>query len=103
LLWRTAGQDLRLRIVVIAPLAYCRRPTPGRPQGKILYRQPAFLLCTNPALPVQQIVQQYFWRWNIEVNFREEKPLLDAGQAQVRHRHSCQDTQRLLHPLRAEV
>ena len=31
-----------------------------------------------------QVVQEYLWRWDIEVNFREEKTLVGVGQAQVR-------------------
>lgn len=68
-----------VQMVVIAPLGYRLR------QGsKLLYRQPAYLICTDPTLPVQQVVQEYLWRWDIEVNFREEKTLLGVGQAQVR-------------------
>ena len=52
--------------------------------GKLLYRQPAYLLCTDSTLAVAQVVQEYLWRWDIEVNFREEKTLLGVGQAQVR-------------------
>ena len=55
-----------------------------------LYREPAYLICTNPHLPAQQIVQRYFWRWDIEVNFREEKTLLGVGQAQVRNQSAVQ-------------
>jgi hypothetical protein len=68
-----------VQVVVIAPLGYRLRQG-----GKLLYRQPAYLLCTDPTLPVQQVVQEYLWRWDIEVNFREEKTLLGVGQAQVR-------------------
>src|SRR6185437_14601257 len=60
-LWRPAGARV-LRLVVIAPLAY--RPRKG---SRIRYRDPAFLLCTDPSLPPEQIVQQYFRRWDIEV------------------------------------
>lgn len=84
-LWRTAGADRQLRVIVIAPIAY-RKTT----AGKTLYRSPAFLICTDPALPVEQVVQHYFWRWDIEVNFREEKTVLGVGQAQVRHAASTQ-------------
>jgi len=83
-LWTPAGADRRLRLVIIAPLAY--RPRKG---ARLLYRDPAFLICTDPELPVEQIVQYYFWRWDIEVNFREEKSLLGVGQAQVRNPQSC--------------
>jgi hypothetical protein len=37
------------------------------------------------------LVQGYVQRWDIEVNFREEKTLLGVGQAQVRHPNSVQD------------
>lgn len=68
-----------VQVVVIAPLGYRLRQG-----GKLLYRQPAYLICTDPTLPVAAVVQEYLWRWDIEVNFREEKTLLGVGQAQVR-------------------
>lgn len=80
--WRAAGeQDLRL--VIIAPIPYLRRPN-----GKRLYRQPGYLICTDPDLPLEQLVQEYIWRWDIEVNHRDEKTLLGVGQAQVRNARS---------------
>ncbi len=33
---------------------------------------------------LEEIIQFYLWRWDIEVNFRDEKTLLGVGQAQVR-------------------
>lgn len=85
LLWRTAGASLPLKLVVIAPLHYRLRAN-----SRLLYRQPAYLLCTDPTLDSQQIVQNYLWRWDIEVNFHEEKSLLGIGQAQVRTPASTQ-------------
>ena len=85
LLWRTAGAGLLLKLVVINPIHY--RPRKG---SKLLYRQPAFLICTDPHLDTQQIVQQYLWRWEVEVNFHEEKSLLGVGDAQVRAPASAQ-------------
>ena len=85
LLWRPAGAGTPLKLVVIAPLHYRLRAG-----SKLLYRQPAFLICTDPTLDTQQIVQQYVWRWDIEVNFREEKSLLGVGEAQVRTPESNQ-------------
>jgi hypothetical protein len=68
-----------VQVLVIKPLGYRLR------QGsRLLYRQPAYLICTDPKLPVQPALQEYLWRWDIEVNFREEKTLLGVGQAQVR-------------------
>jgi hypothetical protein len=85
LLWTPAGANRRLRLIIIAPLAYRLRLG-----SRLLYRNPAFLICTDPQLSAQQIVQFYFRRWDIEVNFREEKTLLGVGQAQVRTLPSCQ-------------
>jgi hypothetical protein len=83
--WRVAGGGRNLRLVVIAPLAY--RPRRG---SRLLYRQPAYLIVTDPKLELAQILQQYVWRWEIEVNFREQKTLLGVGQAQVRQPESVE-------------
>lgn len=79
-LWRKAGADLPVRVVVIAPLSYRLRK--GAP---LFYRKPASLVCTDPSLSVAQLLQYYLWRWGIEVNVREQKTLVGTGQAQVRH------------------
>lgn len=91
LLWRTAGATSPLQLVIIAPLAY--RP---RKNGRLLYRQPAYLICTDPTLPLQQILQAYVWRWDIEVNYRDEKHLLGVGEAQVRKPTSVETLPALL-------
>jgi len=78
-LWRKAGADLSLRVVVIAPLGYRLRNG-----SRMLYRQPAYLICTDPDLPLEKLLQYYLWRWGIEVNFREEKAIIGTGEAQVR-------------------
>jgi hypothetical protein len=77
--WRKAGPTKLLRLIVIRPLRY--RLTL---RSAILYRQPAYLICTDPELPIQTVIQDYFWRWDIEVNHRDEKQLIGVGQAQVR-------------------
>jgi len=78
-LWKKAGADRPLRLVVVAPVGYRLRKG-----SKLLYRQPAYLICTDPALPLDQLVQDYLWRWDIEVNHRDEKQIIGVGQAQVR-------------------
>ncbi|MFZ2281898.1 MAG: transposase [Prosthecobacter sp.] len=83
--WRPAGAGKVLRMIVIAPLGY--RLSQG---GKMLYRQPAYLICTNPGLPLEEVLQAYLWRWGIEVNFRDEKSVMGVGQAQVRNEKSVQ-------------
>lgn len=82
-LWRSAGQNLNMQLVVIKPLGY--RLTK---KSKILYREPAYLICTDNMLDIENLLQAYLWRWEIEVNFREEKSILGCGQAQVRSPNS---------------
>lgn len=74
-----AGAQLHVRIIVIRPLRYRLSNN-----SKLLYRSPAYLICTDPDLPIEQAVQSYFRRWDIEVNHRDEKQLIGTGQAQVR-------------------
>ena len=80
MMWRTTGVEQLLQLVVIAPLAYRLRKG-----SKLLYRNPAFLICTDSELEPRQIIEAYFQRWDIEVNFRDEKTLLGVGHAQVRN------------------
>jgi len=75
-----------VQVVVIKPLGY--RLTKA---GKLCYRQPAFLVCTDPHLAIEQLLQFFIWRWDIEVNFRDEKTILHVGQAQVRTEASNQN------------
>ena len=77
--WRKAGGHMDLTLIAIAPLRY--RLTKNT---RLLYRQPAYLICTTPEMPMEEIIQFYLWRWGIEVNFRDEKTILGVGQAQVR-------------------
>jgi len=86
-LWRTAGVNRILQLIVIAPLAYRLRKS-----SKLLYRHPGLLVCTDPKLDARQIIEAYFQRWDIEVNFRDEKTLLGVGQAQVRNTVSVESS-----------
>jgi hypothetical protein len=85
ILWPTAGLSHTLQLVVIAPLSYRLRKG-----SKLLYRQPAFLISTDPELDLHSVVQGFVQRWDIEVNFHEEKTLLGVGQAQVRNADSVE-------------
>jgi hypothetical protein len=80
--WRPQGRQ-DLQGVVLAPLGYRLRQG-----GKVLYREPAYLLCTDAQAEVAAVLQAYLGRWGVEVNFRDEKTLLGVGQAQVRHPES---------------
>lgn len=77
--WRNAGVDLPVQVVVIKAPGYRLR------KGKISYRSPAFLICTDPTLPLTTLVQTYIYRWEIECNHRDEKSLLGVAQGQVRN------------------
>jgi hypothetical protein len=78
--WDKAGVSKALLIVVIKPLGYRLRNG-----SKLLYREPAFLVCTDPHLELRTLVQTYVYRWEIECNHRDEKSLLGVGQGQVRN------------------
>jgi hypothetical protein len=75
-----------LRLIVTEPVAYRRTQ-----KSKLARREPAYLLCTDPSLPLQELVQMFLWRWDIEVNFRDEKTVLGVGQAQVQCESSNQN------------
>jgi hypothetical protein len=78
--WRKAGPDMPLLLVVIEPLGYRLRKG-----SRLLYRQPAFLICTDPQLDLQTLLQAYIDRWEIECNHRDEKSLIGAAQGHVRN------------------
>ncbi len=76
--WMGAGET-NIKLVVIRPLSY--RLTK---RSRLLYRDPAYLICSDTELSIQKIIQNYVWRWEIELNFRDEKTLLGVGEAQTR-------------------
>ncbi len=82
--WRSAG-EMDLRLVVVRPVGYRLRTGARR-----LYTQPAYLICSDPELPLEDLLQEYIWRWDIEVNHRDEKTILGVGQAQVRNKNSVE-------------
>jgi hypothetical protein len=85
--WKHAGGERQLKLLIVRPIAYRRR------QGAHLdYRNPAYLICTDPSLSAEQILQSYLWRWEIELNFRDEKTLLGFGQPQVRSGRAVRTT-----------
>jgi hypothetical protein len=77
--WKHAGGDRALRLIIVRPLAYRLRKG-----ARTYYRAPAYLITSNLTMTLDQILQSYIWRWEIEVNFRDEKTLLGLGEAQVR-------------------
>lgn len=77
-LWQRGAGLKPLRVIVIAA-----QPYKTSPNAKTNYREPAYLLTTDGDSPIELLVQAYLDRWQIEVNHREEKSILGAGQSQV--------------------
>lgn len=76
--WK-GSRDRDVRLVVVRPIAY--RPRNG---SRLLYRNPAYLICSDTQMPLNQLLQAYLWRWEIELNFRDEKTVMGVGEANVR-------------------
>jgi hypothetical protein len=80
--WKGAGSK-NLRLIIVRPLAY--RLTK---KSRLLYRDPAYIVCTDPQLSPEQALQNFVWRWEIELNFRDEKTLIGVGEAQARQKEA---------------
>jgi len=83
--WTPSGSRT-VQVLALRPLAY--RPYKG---SRVCYREPAYLVCTDQNMSAERILQAYLWRWEIELNFRDEKTLLGVGEAQVRKEKSTQN------------
>jgi hypothetical protein len=83
--WTPSG-NRTVQVLALRPLAY--RPYKG---SRLCYREPAYLVCTDPDMSAERLLQTYLWRWEIELNFRDEKTLLGVGEAQVRKEKSTQN------------
>jgi hypothetical protein len=82
--WRKAG-NRDLKLVIVRPVSYRKTA-----KSKLLYREPAYLICSDPEMDLTTLLQAYLWRWEIEVNFKDQKTILGCGQAQVRNKDACQ-------------
>lgn len=89
--WQSGGKKRELRLLVVAPVGY--RLTK---KGRKYYRQPAYLLTTDLTTSASQLIQDYFDRWGIEVNHRDEKEILGVGEAQVWNEQSVSKVPALL-------
>lgn len=76
--WPRTSRDRPAKLVLLKPLGY--RLHKG---GKLLYKQPGYLFITGAHADLAHAIQAYLLRWEIEVNFRDEKTILGAGKAQV--------------------
>jgi hypothetical protein len=80
LCWPKVAQTRPLRLILIQAAGYRLRKG-----SRLLYREPAFLITTDLTTPAEELIAAYLARWEVEVNFRDEKTLLGVGQAQVRN------------------
>lgn len=76
--WKYGTKTMPMRLIVVAPIGYRKKHG-----GKKYYRDPGYLLTNDMELDIKTIIQKYFDRWQIEVNFKEEKSLMGLGDAQV--------------------
>jgi DDE superfamily endonuclease len=83
LLWQNGSRRRKLRLLVLAPQGYRLHQ-----HGRLLFRQPAFILTTDLKTPAAKLIAAYLDRWQIEINHREEKTNMGVGHAQVRNVHS---------------
>ena len=74
-----ASSGIPSRVALFLRTPVCRLVRRLRQGGGLLYRQPAYLICTHPDQPVQELLQSYLWRWDIEVNHRDEKQIIGRG------------------------
>ncbi len=73
-----------LSVVVIRPKGF--RPRKGARKS---YTQPAYLICTDPTLPIEDILQEYVWRWDIVCYISPlSKHTARAGKQQPSHRQN---------------
>lgn len=64
-----------LRLVMVAPVYYRK----GKVEG---HREPLFLLTTDLEATVAELLKYYVWRWEIELNFKDEKSLFGIREPQ---------------------
>lgn len=89
--WQRGAKKRPLRLIVLAPTGY--RTTKN---GRTYYRKPAYLLTNDLTTPTAILIQDYFDRWGIEVNHRDEKEILGVGEAQVWNENSVTKVPALL-------
>jgi hypothetical protein len=89
--WQGGARKKPVRLLVVAPVGYRTSKN-----GRKYYRQPAYLLTTDLTTDAAMLLQDYFDRWGIEVNHRDEKEILGVGQAQVWNEHSVSKVPALL-------
>lgn len=77
-LWRRGGGKKTLRLIVLRERNYRKNK-----KAKRYRRKRAYLMSTDLTTSAKILIQQYFDRFEIEFNHRDEKDILGVGQAQV--------------------
>jgi hypothetical protein len=77
---------INLKVVIVRPVGY--RLTQ---KSKLLYREPAYLISTDDRLEGKEILRNFLARWQIEINFRDEKNILGIDEPQVRNINSVEN------------
>lgn len=65
-----------LRLIIVAPVYYVRGAVKG-------HSAPLFLVTTDLTTPVGELLEHYIWRWEIELNFKDEKSVFGINEPQV--------------------
>jgi hypothetical protein len=81
--WQRGAGRRELRLIVMAPTGYRLHK-----EGRLLYRQPAYLLTTDLQREATELLQGYVDRWQIEVAHRELKDDFGIEETQVRNEKS---------------
>jgi hypothetical protein len=89
--WQRGAKKKELRLLVVAPVGYRTSKN-----GRKFNRKPAYLLTTDLTTSAAVMLQDYFDRWGIEVNHRDEKEILGLGEAQVWNKNSVTKVPALL-------
>lgn len=89
--WQRTTRDRPGSLVLLKPVGYRLRKG-----DRLLYRQPGYLFVAGDQARLADVIEAYLLRWEIEVNFRDEKSILGAGKAQVWNERSVQRAPALL-------
>jgi hypothetical protein len=81
--WRKGARRRPLRLIVLSPQPYRRSP-----RGRMMYRDPGYIMTTDLHTAAPVLIQAYLDRWQIEVAHRDQKSVMGVGQAQVWNDHS---------------
>jgi hypothetical protein len=80
--WQSVLKKERLTLFVLKRTPYYAR------KGHLNFREPAYLLCTNPNIESHIALQAYHDHSQIESNLKEEKSVIEIGKPQVRNNQS---------------